>query len=117
KSKAGAEQAGKIANYVREAISQTRMLARGLSPVSIESNGLMSALQELTETVSKLFQIDCRFECPEPILVRDNVVATHLYRIAQEAINNAIKHGKAKKVTVALRQGPRSAQLIISDTG
>lgn len=117
KSKAGASQAAKIAEHVRDAISQTRMLARGLSPVSIESDGLMSALQELAASVSKLFQIECRFEFTEPILVHDNSVATHLYRIAQEAINNAIKHGKARKVEIRLRKGAGGAELIVMDRG
>jgi two-component system CheB/CheR fusion protein len=117
KSKADAAQVGKLAEHVREAISQTRMLARGLSPVSIEPNGLMSALQELSKTVSRLFNITCRFECREPVLVRDNAAATHLFRIAQEAINNAVKHGKARQVEILLRKEPHFAQLIIRDTG
>ena len=117
KFKPAAGQAEKIAEHVRTAISQTRMVARGLSPVSIESNGLMSALQELAANISKLFQIDCRFECSDRILVNDNVVATHLYRIAQEAINNAIKHGKARKVEVRLQQNRTSAQLTVTDDG
>src|ERR1051325_1117910 len=117
KSRAGAAQAGKIAQHVREAIAQTRMLARGLSPVGIESGGLMSALQELASTVSSLFQIKCRFECAEPVLLADNVTATHLYRIAQEAINKPIKHGKAREVDVRLRRDSNSAQLVVSDDG
>jgi len=116
-SHSGAVQAGKIAEHVREAISQTRELARGLSPVGVESDGLMSALQQLTASVSSLFQVDCRFECAEPILVSDNGVATHLYRIAQEAINNAIKHGKAREVAVRLRRDTHSAQLVVTDHG
>jgi two-component system, LuxR family, sensor kinase FixL len=118
KSKAGAEQAAKIAEHVREAIGQTRMVARGLSPVSIEANGLMSALQELANSVSKMFAIECRFECPEPILISDNAVATHLYRIAQEAINNGIKHGKTKRVEIRLlRNDSGFIQLTATDWG
>lgn len=117
KSKSAALQAGKIAEHVREAISQTRMLARGLSPVSMESNGLMSALKELAATVSKLFQVNCRFDCAEPILVNDNAAATHIYRIAQEAINNAIKHGKATGMMIRLRRKLAEAELIVTDNG
>ena len=113
----GAAQAGKIAEHMREAIAQTRELARGLSPVGVDSDGLMSALQQLTVTVSNLFQVDCRFECAEPILVGDNGAATHLYRIAQEAINNAIKHGKAREVSVRLRRDASSVQLVVTDHG
>jgi PAS domain S-box-containing protein len=112
KSKPAAAQAGKIAEHVREAITQTRMLARGLSPVSVESNGLVSALQELAATVSKMFHVDCRFKCDERIPMGDNAVATHLYRIAQEAINNAIKHGKAREVEVRLRRDSRASEII-----
>jgi len=118
KSKAGAQQAAKIAEHVREAIGHTRMLARGLSPVSIESNGLMAALQELADSVSRMFGIECRFKCAKRILLEDNAVATHLYRIAQEAINNAIKHGKSKRVEIETsRTDSGLVQLIITDWG
>ena len=116
-SKPAAAQAEKIARHVREAISQTRMLARGLSPVSIEPNGLMSALQELTARFAEMFGIQCGFDCPEPILVADSTAATHLFRIAQEALNNAHKHGRAKKITVKLRRQPAGAQLVVTDQG
>jgi PAS domain S-box-containing protein len=117
KSKATAAQAAKIAQHVREAISQTRMLARGLSPVSIESNGLMSALVELAESVSKLFQVNCVFDCPEPVLVPNNTIATHLYRIAQEAINNGIKHGKGDHIRISLKRTLAGMELSITDNG
>ncbi len=118
KSKAAAEHAAKIAEHVREAVSQTRMVARGLSPVSVESNGLMSALQELATTVSRMFALECRFEGPESILIGDNAMATHLYRIAQEAINNAVKHGKAKKIVIRLaRNNSGVIQLTVTDWG
>ncbi len=117
KSQASATQAGTIAKHVREAISQTRMLARGLSPVSIEANGLMSALEELAATITELFHIKCLFESKEPILISDNAVATHLYRIAQEAINNAIKHGKARKVILALEPHRGNVRVRITDDG
>jgi two-component system, LuxR family, sensor kinase FixL len=102
KSKRDSAQAGKIAESVRRAIYHTRMLARGLSPVEVENNGLMSALHELAQNTAALFHIACSFECPAPVLVRNNAAATHLYRIAQEAINNAIKHGHARHIAVRL---------------
>lgn len=112
-----ATQATKITEHLREAIAETRRLARGLSPVSLETNGLMSALQELVAAVEKLFNIECRFQCGEPVLVGDNSAATHVYRIAQEAINNAIRHGKAKTVVVTLTRQKDEARLIVSDNG
>src|SRR5258708_39984408 len=62
----------------------------------------MSGLEELTSNASKLFNISCRFQCPRPVLVGDNTVATHLYRIPQEAITNAGKHGEARYIVVSL---------------
>jgi len=116
-SNAAAAQAAKISEHLHEAILETRRLARGLSPVSLETNGLMSALQELVAAVGKLFNLECRFQCGEPILVCDNSTATHLYRIAQEAINNAIRHGKAKMVVVTLTRQNDEARLIVTDNG
>jgi signal transduction histidine kinase len=117
KSKTEAAQAAKIAAGVRAAIGDTRRLARGLSPVDVESNGLMSALQELASNTEKLFHVTCRFECPQPVLVRDHAAATHLYRIAQEAINNAIKHGKARHIALRLRAQKNQASLTVTDDG
>ena len=88
--------AASIVELIRNGARQAWMLARGLSPVTLESHGLMSALRELTANSGKLFQITCRFDCPRPVLVPNNAVATHLYRIAQEAITNAVKHGHAR---------------------
>ena len=82
---------------MREAISQTRLLARGLSPVTLESEGLMSALAELAVNTEKMFRVRCEFDCPEVVKFNDHAAATHLFRIAQEAVSNAIKHGKAKR--------------------
>jgi PAS domain S-box-containing protein len=115
--RAEARQAAQIAAHVREAISQTRMLARGLSPVELESNGLMSALQELASNTSKLFGVPCHFRCETPVLIQDNNAATHLYRVAQEAINNALKHGKAGSISISLSVADANATLAIEDDG
>jgi two-component system, LuxR family, sensor kinase FixL len=117
RSKQAAAQANKIARHVRQAISHTRMLARGLSPVEVEANGLMAALDELSKSASALFRINCRFHCPRPVLVKDNAAATHLYRIAQEAINNAVKHGHAMEVTIELTAKGRARRLRIVNNG
>jgi signal transduction histidine kinase len=93
---------GEITQSLRTTIEHARMLARGLSPVQLESNGLMWALEELASTTEQLFKIRCRFDCGEPVLIQDNAIATHLYRIAQEAIHNAIKHGHATNVSITL---------------
>jgi PAS domain S-box-containing protein len=105
-----------VVGNIRDAILEARMLARGLSPVQLESDGLMSALHELVSSTERLFQISCRFDCEQPVLVADNAVATHLYRIAQEAIHNAIKHGHATHVTLTLADSGEHT-LTISDDG
>jgi PAS domain S-box-containing protein len=113
----GARRAGDIARNVREAISQTRSLARGLSPVTLESEGLMSALQELAETTGKIFGVACRLDCDPPVSVADHAVATHLFRLAQEAVANAIKHGRAKKISIRLTGDRGRVILKVDDDG
>ena len=105
-----------VVGNIRDAILEARMLARGLSPVQLESDGLMSALQELVSSIERVFKISCRFDCEQPVLVEDNAVATHVYRIAQGAIHNAIKHGHATHVTLTLA-GSGEHTLTISDDG
>ena len=106
-----------ISRAIHEAILQTRMLARGLSPVDVESSGLMIALKDLAENTEKLFRISCPFECRQPILVHDNTVATHLYRIAQEAIQNAVKHGHPTRIILSLARSGSLTTLSIIDNG
>jgi PAS domain S-box-containing protein len=117
KSKREAKQVADISEHIREAIAHTRKLARGLFPVELEVNGLMSALTELAENAQKLFRIECRFECMTQVHIRDNIAATHLYRIAQEAINNAVKHGRAKRVVISLRPDYDKFILAATDDG
>lgn len=117
KSKADAAQAAKIAQHVREAIRQTRALARGLSPVELDAGGLMSALHELVTNVQNMFRVKCTFRCDKPVLIRENTVATNLFRIAQEAVSNAIKHGKANEIEIALGTSPDRVVLAVKDNG
>lgn len=112
-----APEAAKISLHVREAISQARALARGLSPVVVESEGLMAALQQLADGASRMFRIQCEFDCDPPVLVTDHTVATHLYRIAQEAVSNAVKHGKTKAAQIRLRASGERIVLVIRDKG
>lgn len=117
KSKALAPQAAKISAAVRDVISQTRSLSRGLSPVLLESEGLMSAMKELAANTKDMFGISCQFFCLKPVFVEDLTTATHLYRIAQEAVSNAIKHGKAKEVQIVLSAEDGILSLAIQDNG
>jgi two-component system CheB/CheR fusion protein len=117
KSKDGSARATEIAKAVRDAISQTRLLARGLSPVTLESEGLMSALTELALNTEKMFRVRCSFHCPDVVKFDDHAAATHLFRIAQEAVSNAIKHGKARNITIHLHDDGDQMRLKVSDDG
>lgn len=112
-----AEDAAKIVKLVNEAIYKTRELAKGLSPVVSESHGLMTALQQLSSEVEDVFGVPCQLQCDSPVLIHDVSVATHLYHISQEAISNAIKHGKAQKVEIGLSASDSRGILTIRDNG
>ena len=112
-----ASQAEKISKHVRDAIRQTKSLARGLSPVDIEASGLMSALQELAVTIRDIFRINGAFYAPQPVLIDDNDLATHLFRIAQEAVSNAVKHSGATSIQVELRKLEDQIVLSVADNG
>jgi signal transduction histidine kinase len=82
---------------------ELRAVMRGLLPVAIESNGLMAALTDLAHRIDQEGEAVCTFDCPEPVAVADNLIANHLYLIAQEAVLNAIKHGKPRTIKIGLR--------------
>jgi len=117
KLSAEARVADELAGFLRDAVVQTRNLARGLVPVQMDEAGLASALEELTASSTRLLGIRCVYESAGMPLIRDNVVALHLYRIAQEAINNATKHGKAVNVLVSLSEDRNATTLRIADDG
>jgi two-component system, LuxR family, sensor kinase FixL len=116
KLKAEAARAGDIARHVRDAISQTRLLARGLSPFVLESEGLASALKELAHRTESVFGVACEFRMDGKLAV-SNVVANHLYRIAQEAVTNAVKHGKAERIDIRLETSNAQVALSVKDNG
>ena len=96
------ESAEKIATGIQHAIGEVRAAIRGLAPVEVDANGLTVALERLVASTSDRCDIDCRLVCDRDVPVEDNTVATHLFRIAQEAINNAVKHAKAQHITLNL---------------
>jgi len=112
-----ATDAAKIVRLVNEAINKTRELARGLLPVVSDAQGLMSALQQWAGEAEDLFGLSCRFECFAPVLIHDDAMATHLYYIAREAVNNAIKHGHPKKTVIRLAAAQGQGTLVIQDDG
>jgi PAS domain S-box-containing protein len=112
-----AAEAGKIVGLVNDAILKTRELSRGLLPVVSEAQGLMSALQLLASEFEDLFKVHCHFQCDEPVLIHDETVASHLYHITREAVNNAVKHGQARNVMIRLAETDDRGTLVISNDG
>ena len=112
-----AAEAGKLVRLVNESVHKTRELARGLLPVMSDAQGLMSALQMWADEVEDIYGISCKFDCPWPVIIRDIAVSTHLYHIAQESVNNAIKHGAATKIAIGLSAENGIGTLQILDDG
>ena len=81
---------------------ELRGVMRGLLPVAVDTEGLMAALSDLADRIQREGKAACKFDCPEPVTVADNLNATHLYLIAQEAVRNAIKHARCRKIRISL---------------
>jgi PAS domain S-box-containing protein len=116
-SVADAAEAAKIVKLVNQSIKMTRDLARGLLPVVSEGHGLMSALEQWAGEVTELFHVGCRFECFDPVFIHQEVLAEHLYRLAQEAVTNAIKHAHANNIVIGLATVKGGGVLTIRDDG
>ena len=112
-----AEVTGEIAEMLRDAIVEIRHLARGIFPVQMESAGLQAVLDELVETTRRLHRVEISFETGGDVRIGNPEVAMHLYRIAQEALSNAVKHGGTGRIVVAIRQMDDMLQLSIADNG
>ena len=109
--------AGKVVALVEEGIELARSLARGLYPVEIGAEGLMGAFQELADVITKGAKIRCVFECDPPVLIHSGTQAAHLYRIAQEAVRNALKHAKARRIGISLSERDGRIRLAVEDDG
>ncbi len=115
---AEAAEAGKISNLLDEAITQARNLARGLYPVRLEAEGLVTALRELAGNVSERFGVNCEVTgLGDALRLGNDAEGIHLYRIAQEAVNNALKHGKAKNIEIRLVAEKGVLTMTIADDG
>lgn len=106
-----------ITRLTQEAIRQARELARGLFPVTLAEGGLPLALQELASYAERLLSVSCRFVCETETLSLDPVAGLHLYRIAQEALTNAVRHGGATQVVMTLVSGAGRLALTVTDNG
>jgi signal transduction histidine kinase len=107
----------KIAAGLKRALSEVRLLSRGLVPVEVDAAGLMAALKDLARRTDGVQGVRCVFARRERVLVDNNQTATHLYRIAQEAVANALRHSQARHITIRLEEHDTHIVLQVSDDG
>ena len=112
-----AADAAEIESLLSDAIQQARNQALGLHPVRLEADGLKTALHELAASIRTVFGVECECAVQDSLGVDDHDVAIHFYRIAQEAISNAIKHGKAGRIHLQLAENNGMLVLNIQDNG
>jgi signal transduction histidine kinase len=112
-----APQALRIVSLIDEGVSQTRHLAKGLLLTAVEEDGLVVALEELAATASEQFRVKCEFICRGEPELGDRTAASNLYRIAQEAVRNAARHGRPDRITIVLETDPAALSLIVKDDG
>ncbi|HUV42210.1 MAG TPA: MEDS domain-containing protein [Sedimentisphaerales bacterium] len=112
-----AAEAAQIVKLVNDATEQARGLARGLFPVDLTGGTLTAALQELAESIHRLFGVDCSFKSRNRLEISSSTMAVHLYRITQEAVANAVKHGRANSVCIRLENGREESVLTIENDG
>ena len=117
----GATQAAELAERVAAGIGQAnahvRALAHGLIPMPVDADGLPAALDGLANRTQQRTGLRCRFECCEPVKLSSSEPATHLFRLAQEAVSNAVKHSRARMITIRLGHVNGELTLEIGDDG
>ncbi len=116
-SKPEHDLAAKLAQGLQDAIAQVRSLSRGLMPFEIDAAGLQVALENLVEEFRAHGRVAVKLDCQQAVVISDNSVALHVYRIAQEALNNAVKHAKASEVELALGIHGARGCMMVRDNG
>jgi two-component system sensor kinase FixL len=108
---------GQLVEMISQANTRAREISRGLAPAMIQREGLSGALSELASRTRRIFGVTCTFHCPDPVFLDDEKRAVQLYRIAQEATSNAVKHSDASQIDIHLDLLPRRLQLRVTDDG
>jgi len=111
------EDAMRLADIAHRASTQARGIARGLCPVDVHREGLMDALADLADHTGELFEVRCTLECPESVGIGNPDVATDLFYIAREAVNNAVKHARPKHIVIRLEETDGMLRLTVEDDG
>lgn len=117
KDAALAAQVDQISRLLRESIGHVRSLARGLVPVSDSPDSLWSSLVELADRTSHFARVECRLDSPKVVLCPRPEIAVQLHRIAQEAVNNAVKHSGGTRIDLVLAERAGGLELIVRDNG
>lgn len=112
-----ADNAKQVTVMIRNAVDHARILAKGLSPLNMAQGGLMAGLENLAANTEQLFRMPCSFQCSSAVHIEDAEVALHLYRIAQEALHNAVKHSNGTQVVVSLGADAHAIEVVVSDDG
>jgi len=112
-----ADEVVEIADLIKEADIQARNLAHSFAHIELDNDGLKAAIQGLCKRFEKVSEIQCECEISDEFLNEEQNVSLHLYRITQEALNNAMNHGKAKNVTVRFEVNKNYFQLVVEDDG
>ena len=114
---ANAADAGQISELMSQAMVQTRRIARGLAPVDLMEEGLIGALKRLAENTTTMFNVACELSGKTTLLIYDHEVATHLYHVAQEAVSNAVRHGRPSRIRILVAENGNGGSLTIEDNG
>ncbi len=112
-----AVDAAKITRLTGQSITQTRDLARGLYPVTLNNGNLIDSLEQLASDMEEMCRIKCRLEYDHNLTIHNRSKMIHLYRIVQEAMNNAVRHGEAKQIVIVLKREDDRIKLIVEDDG
>jgi signal transduction histidine kinase len=112
-----ADQAEKVSSAMKDARAMVRRIARGLTPVELDAEGLCDALQQLVEDTMSLYDLKCELMMDAACMIYSDQQAMHLYHIAQEAVNNAARHAGAGHVVIRLSGGPRDGMMSVEDDG
>jgi len=114
---ARAEAAAELGRGIQTALGQVRTLVKGLAPVQLDADSLQAALWELAADTERRCEVACRFSCGSSARIDDGHVATHLYRIAQEAVTNAVRHGRPRNISIGLKTENGRIALTVADDG
>jgi two-component system, LuxR family, sensor kinase FixL len=109
--------AARLSDGLAEANLHVRSLAHGMVPVPVRAGELLALLRDLARSIEEGHRISCSVECSTPLDELDDVVATHLYRIAQEAARNAIRHSRARSILIRLERSEAGLFLEVWDDG